>query len=134
MRKKQIVMILGILTFSSCKVSKNQNQEDNFRDKEKQEWIFAFKSSVFYECVKHSGVKIEKDASPSLNFEVLGDFKILSKTDLIGKSYSKIIEDRSAWLKDGDLDGYKAITNGCLSFFASRELDSIANVEFERSR
>ena len=127
-------MILWVLMVLSCKVSKKQNQQDNIRHKEKQQWIFAFKSSVFYECIKHSGIKIEKDASPSLNFEVLGDFKILSKTDLIGKNYSKIIEDRSVWLKDGDLDGYKAITNGCLSFFASRELDSIANAEYERSR
>ncbi|HEU4496969.1 MAG TPA: hypothetical protein VFR70_07950 [Flavobacterium sp.] len=87
---------------------------------------------MFYECIKQSGATIEKDASPSLNFEVLGDFKVLSKIDSIGKSYSKVINDRSAWLKGGDLDGYRAITNGCLSFFESRELDSVANASYRK--
>lgn len=60
----------------------------------------------------------------------MGDLNVLSKTNSIGKNYSKILNDRATWLKGGDLEGYKAITNGCLSFFESKELDSIANLEY----
>ena len=129
--KSKLMMIFYVTSFLSCKTSKIQEKE-NIRNKEKKEWIFAFKAKVFYKCFQQSGVIMDKDASPSLNFEVLGDFKILSKVDSIGQSHSKVINDRSAWLKGGDLDGYRAITNGCLSFFESKELDSIANSEYKK--
>ncbi len=30
----------------------------------------------------------------------------------------------------GDLEGFKAVSNGCLVFYDSRALDSIANAEY----
>ncbi|PZO22835.1 MAG: hypothetical protein DCE86_18035 [Flavobacteriaceae bacterium] len=130
MKKKYVLIILCFSFLLSCKTSPKFNRNEISTDKEKKEWIFAFKSQVFYECLKNNNVMIEKDASPSLNFQVLGDYNVLSKTTAIGKNYSKIINDRATWLKGGDLEGYKAITNGCLSFFESKELDSIANSEY----
>ena len=130
MKKKYVLIILCFSFLLSCKTSPKFNRNEISTDKEKKEWIFAFKSQVFYECLKNNNVMIEKDASPSLNFQVLGDYNVLSKTTAIGKNYSKIINYRATWLKGGDLEGYKAITNGCLSFFESKELDSIANSEY----
>ncbi|WP_277015569.1 hypothetical protein [Flavobacterium lindanitolerans] len=134
MKRKSILIILCISFLLSCKTSSKFNRNDIPRDKEKKEWIFAFKAQVFYECLKNNNVMIEEDASPSLNFQVLGDFNVLSKTNAIGKNYSKIINDRATWLKGGDLEGYKAITNGCLFFFESKELDSIANSEYRNMK
>lgn len=134
MKKKYVLIILCISFLLSCKTSSKFNRNEIARDKEKKEWIFAFKSQVFYECLKNNNVMIEKDASPSLNFQVLGDFNVLSKANAIGKNYSKIINGRATWLKGGDLEGYKAITNGCLFFFESKELDSIANSEYRNMK
>ncbi|MBL7868955.1 MAG: hypothetical protein JNM71_13150 [Flavobacterium lindanitolerans] len=134
MKKKYVLIILCFSFLLSCKTSSKFNRNEISTDKEKKEWIFAFKAQVFYECLKNNNVMIEKDASPSLNFQVLGDYNVLSKTNAIGKNYSKIINDRATWLKGGDLEGYKAITNGCLSFFESKELDSIANSEYRNMK
>lgn len=129
--KKQSVLTFCILFFLSCKTSR-VHVDGNQLDKEKEQWVFAFKANAFYECIKHSGIKLEKDASPSLNFQKLGSFKALSITDSLGKVSSKIIDENSVWLKGGDLDGFKAISNGCLVFYDSRALDSIANAEYRR--
>lgn len=134
MKKKYVLIILCFSFLLSCKTSSKFNRNEISTDKEKKEWIFAFKAQVFYECLKNNNVMIEKDASPSLNSQVLGDYNVLSKTNAIGKNYSKIINDRATWLKGGDLEGYKAITNGCLSFFESKELDSIANSEYRNMK
>ena len=127
MKRKHILIILCLSILLSCKTA---NQNARLESKEKKEWIFAFKSQTFYECLINSGAIVEKDASPSLNFQILGDLNILSQINSIGKNYSKIINDRSTWFKGGDLEGYKSITNGCLFFFESKELDSIANLEY----
>ncbi len=124
---KKLIIILCVLFLSSCKTSIQQNETSE--NKEKKEWIFAFKANAFYKCMVESGAKIDKDASPSLNFEVLGNFKTLKKTDSIGKNYSKIIKDRSVWLGS---EGHKAICNGCLVLYESKELDSIANAEYKK--
>ena len=116
----------------SCKTSTTLNRNEISEGKERKEWIFAFMAEAFHKYLKSSGFVIEKDASSSLNFQILGDFNVLSKTDSLGKNYSKVINDKAIGLKSGDLDGYKAITNGCLSFFESKELDSIANLEYRK--
>ena len=131
--KNKIIIIIFSLLLWSCKTPKAVDNKHPIMSKEKKEWLFAFKANTFFECLKYSGVKIEKDASPSLNFEILGDFKLLSRTDSLGKNYSKIINDRGVWLKEGDLDGYKSIVNGCLIFYGSKELDSIAEKEYKKA-
>jgi hypothetical protein len=67
-----------------------------------------------------------------LNFQILGDLKFLATTDSIGRMQAKIIDDKSIWLKGGDLDGYKSILNGCLENYQSIELDSIARLEYKK--
>lgn len=110
----KIIILTLILLLASCK------------SQTKNDWKTAYKANVFCSCLKNSGAKIEKDASPSLNFQIIEDFKIIAETDSIGKRYSDIIRERNVWYKGGDLDGYSNIVNGCLEFYNSRELDALS--------
>lgn len=110
----KIIIFTLILLLASCK------------SQTKNDWKTAYKANVFCSCLKNSGAKIEKDASPSLNFQIIEDFKIIAETDSIGKRYSDIIKERNVWYKGGDLDGYSNIVNGCLEFYNSRELDALS--------
>lgn len=110
--KKAIVILF--LSLVSCK------------SQQKQEWISAYKANVFCSCIENLDVQIKNDATPSLNFQIIGDFKVLTETDSLGKVYSDIIKERSIWYKGGDLEGYNNIINGCLEFYNSKELEKMA--------
>lgn len=125
---KNVIIILILLPLVSCHSARTEHQY-----KDEQQWIFAFKASAFSSCLKHNGVVIGNDASPSLQFEALVDIKAIDKTDSLAKSFSEIIEERAAWLGE-DFKGYKAIVNGCLSFYESKELDSVTRVEYKKFR
>ena len=43
--------------------------------------------------------KIEKDASQSLNFQIIKDFKIIAETDSMEKKYSDMIKERNVLFK-----------------------------------
>lgn len=82
--------------------------------------------------MKNLGVKIEKDASPSINFQILENFKIIAETDSVGKIYADSIKKRSVWYKGGDLDGYNNVVNGCLDFYNSKELNKISKKKYKQ--
>lgn len=119
--------------FSFLLICCNSVRKKEVQDKEEQQWIFAFKASTFSSCLKHNGAVINNDASPSLEFQALVDLNAVDKADSLAKSYSKIIEERAAWLGE-DFKGYKAVVNGCLTFYESKELDSIARAEYKKFR
>src|SRR5690554_3100348 len=111
---KKVTLLLAVFFVISCKTQKEKH------------WVSAYKANVFCSCLKNLDVKIKNDASPSLNFQIIGDFNVIAETDSIGKMYSDIIKERNVWYKGGDLDGYNNIINGCLEFYNSKELQKIA--------
>lgn len=118
---KNKTILLSIFSFVvSCK------------SQQKNDWKSAYKANVFCSCLKNSGVKIKNDASQSLNFQIIGDFKIIAETDSIGKQYAYIIKNRNIWYKGGDLEGYSNIINGCLEFYNSRELEVLSKKRFNK--
>lgn len=125
---KNVIIIQIFLLVVSCKSARTECQ-----DNEEQHWIFTFKASAFSSCLKHNGVVIDNDASPSLQFQALVDSKAVDKSDSLAKSFSEIIEKRAAWLGE-DFKGYKSIVNGCLTFYESKELDSVASAEYKKFR
>ncbi|WP_294284759.1 hypothetical protein [uncultured Chryseobacterium sp.] len=118
----KIIIVILILLLISCK------------SQQKNDWKTAYKANVLCSCVKNSGAKIEEDASPSINFQILGDFKIIAETGSIGKRYSDIIKERNVWYKGGDLDDYSNIVNGCLDFYNSKELEILSRKRSNKKR
>ena len=120
-RLKKIVFFVFISVFllESCSGYKQTS-------KEKQQVIFAYKASICNACLEASGVTIAKDASPSLNFQLIGDFAFLRFADSIGMSQAKLIEERSIWFKGSEMEEHSAILNGCLELYDSKYVDSLA--------
>ncbi len=77
------------------------------------------------------GAEIKNDNYPWLRFEVLGD-NFIKQARLKGKKFTDTINEKARYFKGGDLEGGKAITNGCLLLFESNQLDSAAKAAFRQ--
>jgi hypothetical protein len=105
---------------------------NSMKVKERKNWIFAFKAQACSSCLKNMDVKIPKDNSEWLRFEVLG-INYQNKADSIGKAFTAIINEKAKYnFKDRDLEGGKVITNGCLLLYSGKRLDSIAKLEHRK--
>jgi len=118
--KNKIIFLSIFLSLASCK------------SHPKNGWKTAYKANVFCSCIKNLGVKIDKDASPSINFQILEDFKVIKETDSVGKIYADSIKKRNVWYKGGDLDGYNNVVNGCLDFYNSKGLNKISKKKYRQ--
>lgn len=58
--------------------------------------------------------------------------KYMDDADSLSKKYSAVIDEKAVYFKNSDMDGGKAITNGCFIFYLSKELDSIANIRYKQ--
>ena len=117
---KIIYIFSAILLLNSCIIRRDTGSERN-------EWTKAFKRSVFISAVKasYASNKIAitgNDLSEALNFEVIGNRKYLKIADSIGKRYSLLIKPSII----RDYDGKRAIINESLSYYDSKELDSLS--------
>jgi hypothetical protein len=120
-RLKKIVffVFMSVFLLESCSGYKQIRND-------KQQVIFAYKASICDACLKASGVIIAKDASPSLNFQLIGDFNFLRLADSIGLYQAKLIKERAGWFKGGEMEEHSAILNGCLELYDSKYVDSLA--------
>nr|WP_298659748.1 hypothetical protein [uncultured Flavobacterium sp.] len=122
--KKRILFIS--LFIISCKSINNIN-------KAKENWINAYKSTVFISCLNQSfGEKfdtlLKSEQSIMANFEVL-EYANTKIADSLGRNFAlKILTPP----KNSDFYGKKVIINNCLHLYRSKELDSIANSEYEK--
>ncbi|WP_342644658.1 hypothetical protein [Mucilaginibacter sp. CSA2-8R] len=118
--------LITLTVFSaSCKVSQYTSPIS------KGEFVFAYKAEACTACLTYMGAEIKDDNSPWLRFEVLGDnFK--KQARLEGKNFTDTINQKARYFKGGDLEGGKAITNGCLLLFESRHLDSAAKAAYRQ--
>ena len=121
--KNKIFVLIIVFSAVSCKIIKTEIP--------KKDWIFSFKAEACTACLANLDVTIKKDNSSWLRYEVLGD-KYKNQAISVGKSYVKIIDEKSSYFKNSDLEGGKAITNGCLTFFESKTLDSVAKLEYKK--
>lgn len=132
--KNNNILILICLTFISC----SSNKRDSFEYNEKSErkiWINSFKYEAFYGCIKE-GIK-----NDSLRI-------ILKNKDLFNKSleielnkidYARFLGKQiiyklpKPYIKINNNDQNKNfISFNCLKYYASRELDSIAILEYKK--
>lgn len=134
--KIKIIIFFLLLTLVSCK----SYNRDKFTYEEKDRaWINAYKYEVFYSCLKE-GLKndtIFKLMEKKDFFYPYDDIDIDERkvASLLGK---KIIENISIPIiphcDDCDENAEKKknyISNNCLKYYASRELDSIAKEAYK---
>ena len=120
-----LTFLLVVSLITSCKVSKYATSIP------KRDFIFAYKAEACTLCLTQLGVEIKNDNSFWLRFEVLGDhFK--QQARLEGKKFVDSVNHNASYFKGADLEGGKAITNGCLILFESHQLDSAAKAAYKQ--
>lgn len=122
---KKSILIITVLIIS-CRPTRIDNND-------KEDWIFAFKSTVFKNCLcesygKEFDILLKKDQSLGANFEVLNnvDMKI---ADSIGKNFAITI---TSFPENSDFYGKKVTINSCLYFYNSKYLNSIAKAVYNK--
>ena len=133
--KKIIILILPFIILS-CSTQKRDNFK--YRNEDKKVWINTFKSEVFYECLKEgfkndSIFKLMEKKDLFNSYDAI-DFTAIDFARELGKQIIKKmpvpyikIEVGNEYLKNKNFISYN-----CLNYYASKELDSIANIEYEK--
>ncbi len=133
---KKIIILSISLSILSCSTQKRDTFK--YRNEDKKVWINTFKSEVFYECLKEGykndtifKLMAEKDLFNSydaIDFTTIDYARELGKQIIIKipTPYIKI-EVGNEYLKNKNFISYS-----CLNYYASKELDSIANIEYEK--
>ena len=133
--KKIILLILPFIILS-CSTQKRDKFE--YRNEDKKVWINTFKSEVFYECLKEgfkndSIFKLMEKKDLFNSYDAI-DFTAIDFARELGKQIIKKmpvpyikIEVGNEYLKNKNFISYN-----CLNYYASKELDSIANIEYEK--
>jgi len=121
----------------SCTVQKREKFSYNL-DK-KQSWISGYKYEVFYGCIKEGigndslRIILEKKDLFNQNSDI--DFPTIDKARALGSEVIKKMPKAYIKIDKGEeyLKQKNFISHNCLVYYASKELDSIANVEYEES-
>lgn len=125
-----------MLLITSCTTYKREKFE--YRNEDRNVWINTFKSEVFYSCMKE-GMKNDSLYKILKNKDLLNmyegfEVKSMDYARNIGekviknmpKPYIKIDNDEK------DLKSKNFISYSCLNYYASKELDSIAKIEYKK--
>lgn len=112
------------------------NKREGFNYKNVQNpWINSFKETVFIECLKQSydndTILILIGKKDLLNTYDEIDFSDLHNAKRIGKNVAVNIPNPEYKFDDYKI-GQKYYMSTCLRYYASKELDSIANVEYKK--
>lgn len=133
---KKIISLIIPLIILSCSTYKRD--KFIYRNEDKKVWINTFKSEVFYECLKEGykndtifKLMAKKDLFNSydaIDFTTINYARELGKQVIIKIPTPHIkIEVGNEYLKNKNFISYN-----CLNYYASKELDSIANIEYEK--
>lgn len=121
-----------IILLVSCG-SVHEREDFNYKNV-KNPWINSFKETVFIECLKQSygndtilTLITKKDL---LNTYDGIDFSDLDNAKNLGKEVALNIPDPEYKFDDYKI-GQKYYMSSCLRYYASRELDSIAQIEYK---
>lgn len=133
---KKILIFNLLLFITSCAIHKRDNFQ--YRNSDKKVWINTFKCSVFYQCLKEGykndtifKLMAEKDLFNS--YDAI-DFPTIDKARELGKQIIVKLPNPDLKIDKGEenLKEKNFISYSCLNYFASRELDSIAIIEYKK--
>lgn len=131
---KNIFLICVFLLLNSCKTN-YLRQNFNYEEKKSKElWINSYKYEVFYGCIKeglgNDSLRIILKDKDLFNKSLELEFNTIDNARQLG---SYIVQNMpKPFIKfenENDLNK-NFISYNCLKYYASRELDSIANIEF----
>lgn len=131
---KNIFLICVFLFLNSCKTN-SLKQKFNYEEKNSKElWINSYKYEVFYGCIKeglgNDSLRIILKDKDLFNKSLELEFNTIDNARQLG-SYI-VVNMPKPFIKfenENDLNK-NFISYNCLKYYASRELDSIANIEF----
>ena len=133
---KRAVIFIVFIIFSSCVSYKRDNFK--YRNEDKKVWINTFKTIAFNSCLKEgfkndSIFKLMEKKDLFNSYDAI-DFTAIDFARELGKQIIKKmpvpyikIEVGNEYLKNKNFISYN-----CLNYYASKELDSIANIEYEK--
>lgn len=114
------IALFFCITLSACSVQRKQDKED---------WMNSYKRQVFISCIKSQNTSVLKnDISESINSELLGNTSYVKQADSLGNKFYKLIQPS----KILDYNNNKALVNGCLEYYGSKQLDSIAKSAYKK--
>ncbi|MFA5556034.1 MAG: hypothetical protein WCY06_05850 [Flavobacteriaceae bacterium] len=131
-----IIMFISSLFFFSCNSYKRERF--TYYEQEKKIWINSYKYQVFYGCIErgigNDSLRIilkNKDLF-SKNSNV--NFFIIDQAREYGKRIIEEMPDANIKIDKGEeyLRNKNFISYNCLVYYASRELDSIANNAYKQ--
>jgi len=131
---KNIFLICAFLLLNSC-MTNSLRQSFNYEEKKSKElWINSYKYEVFYGCIKeglgNDSLRIILKDKDLFNKSIELEFNTIDNARQLG-SYI-VLNMPKPFIKfenENDLNK-NFISYNCLKYYASRELDSIANIEF----
>lgn len=136
MKIKVFLFFIIILNFSCTTTYKRE--KFYYRGEGKNHWINTFKEEVFYACLRegYKNDSIFKMMAKKDFFNFSGDnfdYEILDTAEVIGKRIIKNMPPPYVKVEDEvDLSRKNFISANCLRYYASRELDSIARIEYKK--
>ena len=131
--KLKYLYLLTLLIISiSCKIHKIEESSSK-----KEDYVLAYKKAVLYGCIN---AKTNKDFSKILiehndmiltkEFPILF-YEIVTEATKLGEKYSSKINTHTYY---EDLRGKIPIFSDCVSFAFGKEVDSIAKINYKRTR
>jgi len=131
--KLKYLYLLTLLIISiSCKIHKIEESSSK-----KEDYVLAYKKAVLYGCIN---AKTNKDFSKILiehndmiltkEFPILF-YEIVAEATQLGEKYSSKINTHTYY---EDLRGKTPIFSDCVSFAFGKEVDSIAKINYKRTR
>ncbi|WP_417353294.1 hypothetical protein [Flavobacterium alkalisoli] len=133
---KKILLLLLVL--SSCKptnISTKSQYEKFDYNVSSNPWIVAFKDQAFFSCLRESYsnndtiFKLIEKRDAFNGYDNLGLNNITLAKEL-GKKI--VVEMPPPSMCEGCTEGMNSYMANCLHYYNSRELDSIAHVEYEK--
>ncbi|HEU4496967.1 MAG TPA: hypothetical protein VFR70_07940 [Flavobacterium sp.] len=132
-----IFFFLGVAALAiSCKAQ--HKDKFSYKINEKQSWINAYKYEVFYGCIRegigNDSLRIILQRKDLFNPYCDMDFSIIDDARKRGKQIIEKMPDAYIKIDKGEehLKEKNFILNTCLMYYASRELDSIANAVYKK--
>ncbi|RZJ66559.1 MAG: hypothetical protein EOO50_09305 [Flavobacterium sp.] len=130
---------ISIIIFTNLLICCNTYKRENFtyNQNEKQLWINSYKYEVFYGCIKeglqNDSLRVILKNRDLFNPNLELDFSTIDQARQIGKEIVDNLPTPFIKIDQGDenLEGNKFISFACLNYYASKELDSIARIEYD---
>lgn len=127
MKYMKIILIVVFIAIS-CKSQKKNDLEDE------EMFVIAYKTSVLYSCINEATdgnfskfSKENNDLALSVPVAVLQHAEI-NKAKALGISLSKKIKS----IDYADYEGKKPIFSNCVEYSFSKEVDSLARLEYKK--